>query len=93
MICLTGSAILSTFPSVPGFASSTQVASVTQGSLVLGHHVHDKIRGWVRQSAKKKPTVSLKSKLDMSAYKALGLKPPVRQANPSAGQHLADTGA
>ena len=93
MICLTGSAILSTFASVPGHATSSQVASVTQGSIVLGHHVHDKIRGWVRQSAKRKPTVTLESKLDMSAYKALGLKPPIKQATPSVGQHLADTGA
>ena len=90
MICLTGSANQSTFPSVPGHATSTQVASVTQGNLVLGHHVHDKIRGWIRQSAKRKPTVRLESKLDMSAYKALGLKPPVRQATSSVDQHLAE---
>ena len=35
--------------------------------------------------------VRLYSKLDLSAYKALGLKPPAKQAKLASGQHLADT--
>ena len=37
--------------------------------------------------------VDLHSTLDINAYKALGLKPPAKQAIKSWGQHLADTGA
>ena len=93
MFLLIGSAILSTLPSGPGHESPTQVAAVSQGKVVIGHHTYHKVKGWVKQSAKAKPMVCLQSKLDMSAYKALGLKPPMKQAIPSVGHHLADTGA
>ena len=93
MTLLTGSAILSSLPSSQGEISSAQVAEVSQGKLVIGHHVYCEGKGWLKQATRSKPMVGLNSKLDMSAYKALGLKPPAKQANISVGQHLADTGA
>ena len=93
MTLITGSAILSSLPSAQGEISSSQVAAVNQGRLVLGHHVYHRGKGWLRQAARTKPMVGLHSRLDMSAYKALGLKPPTKQAKSSEGHHLADTGA
>ena len=93
MTLITGSVILSSLPSDQGEISTSQVAAVHQGRLVLGHHVYHRQRGWLKQAARAKPMIALHSKVDMSAYKALGLKPPARQAIPSQGQHLADTGA
>ena len=90
---LTGSAILSSLPSDSGSMSKAQVAEVRHGELVLGHHVYHRGRGWLKQAARVKPVVQLYSRLDMGAYKALGLKPPAKQAKVSGGQHLADTGA
>ena len=94
MILITGSIILSSLPSNKGEVSSAQqVAAVSQGRLVLGHHVYHKSRGWMKKAARTKPMVRLNSRLDMNAYKSLGLKPPTKQAKISGGQHLADTGA
>ena len=93
MVLLTRSAIMSSLPSNEGQVSSAQVAEVSHGSLVLGHHVYHKGRGWLKQAARSKPMVNLYSRLDISAYKALGLKPPAKQLSVSGGQHLADTGA
>ena len=93
LVMLTGTAILSTLPSQQGNVSSAQAAEVSNGTLVLGHHVYHKGKGWLRQGARAKPMVELYSRLDMSAYKALGLKPPAKQVRVSGGQHLADTGA
>ena len=93
MTLMTGSVILSSLPSQRGNLSNAQVAYVSQGKLVIGHHVFSKGRGWLRQAARVKPMIALHSRIDMSAYKALGLKPPAKQAKSSEGQHLADTGA
>ena len=82
---LTGSAILSSLPSDLGQVSPAQVAAVSHGKIILGHHVHHKSRGWLRQVARFKPMVKLYSRLDMSVYKALGLKPPAKQAVVSGG--------
>ena len=93
LILLSCSAILSSLPASQGQVSSAQDVQVKGGSIVLGHHVHSKSRGWVRQAARNKPMVELYSRLDMGAYKELGLKPPSKQIKVSSGQHLADTGA
>ena len=93
MTLLTGSVILSSLPSGQGQVSHAQVAAVSQGKLVMGHHVYHKSRGWLKQAARVKPMVRLYSRLDMSAYKALRLKPPAKQIMVSSGEHLADTGA
>ena len=71
---LTGSAILSSLPSDPGQVSPAQVAAVSHGKIILGHHVHHKSRGWLKQAARVKPMVKLYSRLDISAYKELGLQ-------------------
>ena len=89
----TGSAILSSPPPDQGDASPAQVAVVHHGKLIMGHHVYDKSRGWLKQAARVKPMVRLYSRVDMSAYRALGLKPPAKKVVVSGGQHLADTGA
>ena len=73
--------------------SSVQAVEVTNGSLRLGHHVYHRGKGWLKQAARSKPMSDLYSRLDMDAYKALGLKPPVKQMKVSWGRHLADTGA
>ena len=93
MTLLTGSAILSSLPSDQAQVSHAQVSAVSHGKLIMGHHVYHKSRGWLKQAARVKPMVKLYSRLDMAAYKALGLKPPAKQATVSAGEHLADTGA
>ena len=59
MTLLTGSVILSTMSSDIGDASNAQVAAVSEGRLVIGHHVYHKDRGWLRQAARSKPLVSL----------------------------------
>ena len=69
---------MSTFPSDKGAISNSQSVEVSEGSIILGHHVYDKGRGWLRKAARVKPLVNLYSKLDMSAYKALGIKPPAK---------------
>ena len=69
------------------------MATVSQGRLVIGHHVYHRGRGWLKQAARSKPIVRLNSRIDMNAYKSLGLKPPAKQAKVSGGQHLADTEA
>ena len=92
-LLLTGSAIMSTFPSDRGAISSSQSVEASEGSIILGHHVYDKGKGWLRKAARVRPLVNIYSKLDMSAYKALGVKPPAKQCKVSNGQHLADTGA
>ena len=93
LVLVTGSAILSSMPSGEGQLSSAQAVNVSQGSLVLGHHVFSHGKGWLKQAARKKPMIELYSKLDMSAYKALGVKPLSKQCKVSWGRHLADTGA
>ena len=70
-----------------------QAVNVSHGSIVLGHHVHNREKGWLKKAARVKPMVELYSRLDMSAYKSLGIKPPSKQCSVSRGQHLADTGA
>ena len=92
MTLITGSVILSSLPSDKGELSSAQVAHVSQGKLVIGHHVYAKGRGWLKQAARAKPMLALHTIIDMSAYKAMGLRPPAKQAKSSEGQHLADTG-
>ena len=92
-ILLTGSAILSSVPTQVGTVSSSQAVDVSNGSLIIGHHVFNKGKGWLRQAARVKPMIELYSRLDMSAYKALGVKPPAKQSKMSWGRHLADTGA
>ena len=93
MILITGSAILSLVPSSQGQVSSVQTVEVSNGSLKLGHHIYNRGKGWLKQAARSKPMVKLYSRLDMSAYKALGIKPPEKQFKVSLGSHLADTGA
>ena len=78
-LLLTGSAIMSTLPSEKGKLSISQSVSVSEGSISLGHHVYHKSKGWLKQAACVKPLIDLYSWLDMRAYKALGLKPPIRQ--------------
>ena len=75
-ILLTGSVILSTLPTDKGYISSAQDDNISDGSIMLDHHVYHKGKGRLKKAARVKPMAELYSRLDMSAYKALGIKPP-----------------
>ena len=91
MAIMAASAIMSALPE--GHASQTQAALVKQSGGKFSHHVFDKSKGWLRKAAKLKPMVLVQSRVDLSAYTALQLKPPGRTTRVSVGYHLADTGA
>ena len=76
MLIMAGAVIRST--AVGGSVSPTQAAFSTQcsKSIQLSHHIYKKNLGWVRQSARDKPFVTVQAKVDIPTYLTLKIRVP-----------------